>query len=108
MSRRGDPLLKAVRSNLRVTLEFSRSDDPMLFDELSRLPKGRRRVARLRTLAHDGLLASQLSAQPLSGAATGAPRTAIPDSAAVHVEDDVLPALDVRVTSAIFEEPADD
>ena len=36
---------------IRVTLELSRSDDPLLFDALVSLKKGRRRVARLRTLA---------------------------------------------------------
>ncbi|WP_431261883.1 hypothetical protein ACQ859_16635 [Roseateles chitinivorans] len=51
---------------VRVTLELSRSDDPLLFDALAGLPKGRRRVARLRTLAHDGLLATG----PATGPAT--------------------------------------
>jgi hypothetical protein len=43
-------------SHLRVVLEFSRDDHPMLFDELVRFPKGQRRVNRLRLLAYDGLL----------------------------------------------------
>ena len=54
---------------VRVTLEFSRSDDPLLFDALAGLPKGRRRVARLRTLAHDGLLAAGPAAGPAARSA---------------------------------------
>lgn len=42
---------------IKLTIEFRRGDDPPLFDELSAIPKGRRRIARLRTLAHDGLIA---------------------------------------------------
>lgn len=70
---------------LRVTLELNRSDDPMLFDALIVLGKGRRRVARLRTLAHDGLMMTQPREPPRSqwgprrlargGRATGSPRT---------------------------------
>ncbi|RUP35433.1 MAG: hypothetical protein EKK45_01065 [Curvibacter sp.] len=42
---------------IKLTIEFRRGDDPPLFDELAAIPKGRRRIARLRTLAHDGLIA---------------------------------------------------
>lgn len=45
---------------LRVLLEFYREDQPQLFDELVRFPKGTRRVNRLRFLAQDGLVAHEL------------------------------------------------
>lgn len=44
---------------LRVVLEFYREDQPRLFDDLMRFPKGTRRVNRLRFLAQDGLLIAQ-------------------------------------------------
>ena len=69
-----DETRRSQALRIRVTLELSRSDDPLLFDALVQLKKGRRRVARLRTLAHDGLLASQLKLSPVppSAARTGA------------------------------------
>ncbi|MFT3815568.1 MAG: hypothetical protein QM740_19725 [Acidovorax sp.] len=91
---------------IRVTLELSRSDDPQLFDALVQLKKGRRRVARLRTLAHDGLLAA-LPKLP-------APAEQAPDhlGPALDVEDGGerpdLAALDPRVTAGLFEVPLPD
>lgn len=41
---------------IRMVVELARADNPRLFDELSRFPKGPRRVNRLRVLAYDGLL----------------------------------------------------
>jgi len=64
MSRKGDAQVDPSVARLRVTLEFRRSDDPQLFDALMALPKGRRRVARLRTLAHDGLRGPAILASP--------------------------------------------
>jgi hypothetical protein len=57
--RRSDPATQRSVERIRITLEFSRSDDPRLFQALAALPKGRRRVALLRTLAHDGLAQAQ-------------------------------------------------
>lgn len=51
---------KASPDKLRVLLEFYREDQPQLFDELMRFPKGTRRVNRLRFLAQDGLVAHEL------------------------------------------------
>ena len=36
--------------------ELARADNPRLYDELVRFPKGGKRVNRLRVLAYDGLL----------------------------------------------------
>jgi len=44
-----DETRRSQALRIRVTLELSRSDDPLLFDALVQLKKGRRRVARLRT-----------------------------------------------------------
>ncbi|NVE00706.1 hypothetical protein [Massilia sp. BJB1822] len=41
---------------LRINFELERADNPPLYDELAKFPKGGRRVNRLRTLAHAGLL----------------------------------------------------
>jgi hypothetical protein len=45
---------------LRIVLEFDREDQPRLFDDLMRFPKGTRRVNRLRFLAQDGLMLAQM------------------------------------------------
>ena len=45
-----DETRRSQALRIRVTLELSRSDDPLLFDALVQLKKGRRRVPRLRTL----------------------------------------------------------
>lgn len=41
---------------IRMIFEMSREDHPMLYDDLVRFPKGTKRINRLRTLAHDGVL----------------------------------------------------
>lgn len=46
-----------MADTLRITLELERADNPPLFHDLSQFPKGPRRVNRLRTLAHAGLIA---------------------------------------------------
>ena len=43
---------------IRLVFELEREDDPRLYDDLIGFNKGQRRVNRLRTLAHDGALAS--------------------------------------------------
>lgn len=88
---------------LRVTLELSRSDDPLLFDALAQLKKGRRRVARLRTLAHDGLLAAQPEPP--------APVVQAPAQAGADLDNEGrgertnLAALDPSVTAGLFDAP---
>lgn len=39
-----------------MVFELTREEHPRLFDDLFRFPKGTKRINRLRTLAHDGLL----------------------------------------------------
>lgn len=46
-----------MADTLRITLELDQADNPPLYQDLARFPKGPRRVNRLRTLAHAGLLA---------------------------------------------------
>lgn len=41
---------------IRMVFEMSREEHPRLYDDLIRFPKGTKRINRLRTLAHDGLL----------------------------------------------------
>jgi hypothetical protein len=48
----------AARSHervMRMRFELERDDNPPLFDELMKFPKGTKRLNRLRTLAHEGL-----------------------------------------------------
>jgi len=95
------PGAQALR--IRVTLELSRSDDPLLFDALLQLKKGRRRVARLRTLAHDGLLV----ALPVPSA----PAVQTPVQAGTDLDSEGggertdLAALDPGVTAGLFDAP---
>lgn len=41
---------------IRMVFEMARDEHPRLYDDLIRFPKGTKRINRLRTLAHDGLL----------------------------------------------------
>lgn len=41
---------------IRLSFQLHRDDNPDLYDELIRIPKGRRRLARLRLLAAQGML----------------------------------------------------
>jgi hypothetical protein len=45
-----------MASTLRITFELDLVDNPPLYQDLVRFPKGPRRVNRLRTLAHAGLI----------------------------------------------------
>ena len=42
---------------IRLLFELERADNPRLYDDLIGFKKGTKRVNRLRTLAHEGLLA---------------------------------------------------
>ena len=44
---------------MRMHFELERDDNPPLFDELMKFPKGTKRLNRLRTLAHEGLHAQR-------------------------------------------------
>jgi hypothetical protein len=46
-----------MADTLRITLELEIADNPPLYLDLAQFPKGPRRVNRLRTLAHAGLIA---------------------------------------------------
>lgn len=75
-----------MADTLRITLELERADNPPLFHDLSQFPKGPRRVNRLRTLAHAGLIAQ------------GVPR----DSALDHTVP-LAPAHDATLQAASLE-----
>jgi hypothetical protein len=72
---------------LRINFELDRADNPPLYDELAKFAKGAKRVNRLRTLAHAGLLAQ------VAGTATRPVSTAVlpiqdadPDQTAATME----------------------
>lgn len=46
---------------IRLLFELERADNPRLYDDLTGFKKGTKRVNRLRTLAHEGLLAQHWS-----------------------------------------------
>lgn len=48
--------MKSQMPPIRMVFEISREEHPRLYDDLIRFPKGTKRINRLRTLAHDGLL----------------------------------------------------
>lgn len=77
---------------LRVVLEFHREDQPRLFDDLMRFPKGTRRVNRLRFLAQDGLMVAEM---PPAWAA----QRPTPHSPSVRVEGN-----DASITDAVFDQ----
>src|SRR5438094_930738 len=53
---------------MRMRFELERDDNPPLFDELMKFPKGTKRLNRLRTLAHEGLHTQRGSSVPLGRA----------------------------------------
>lgn len=103
---RSDDAAGLTGQRIRVTLEFSRSDDPLLFDALVQLKKGRRRVARLRTLAHDGLLAAVT--KPGTPSHIAAERPGIPWDLVDTGERSGLAVLDSKLTAGIFDAPLDE
>jgi hypothetical protein len=84
---------------IRVTLDLRRSDDPGLFEALASLPKGRRRIARLRVLAHDGLLASEV----LTASAKAISPADLPNPFLEERAD--LAPLSAMVTQGVFDSP---
>ena len=56
----GVPATKGAKpATLRLVFSLDRAEDPRLFDDLLAMRKGVKRTARLRLLAHDGLLLQQ-------------------------------------------------
>ena len=53
---------------MRMRFDLERDDNPPLFDELMKFPKGTKRLNRLRTLAHEGLHTQRGSSLPLGRA----------------------------------------
>lgn len=75
---------------IRMVFELAREEHPRLYDDLIRFPKGTKRINRLRTLAHDGVLVQ------LGAISQVAPR----ETAGQH-EDGTTHSL----TNQIFESP---
>jgi hypothetical protein len=48
-----------MNKTLRINFELDHIDNPPLYDELAKFAKGPKRVSRLRTLAHAGLIAQK-------------------------------------------------
>jgi hypothetical protein len=97
MLRSSDGPAPGNAERIRVTLEVCRSDDPLLYDALAALAKGRRRVARLRTLAHDGLATNLGLVAMVSVGVAAAEKD--------PVERGELAAVPPAVTRALFEPP---
>ena len=91
--------MKKSEDSIRLQFDLERADNPRLYDELVSFRQGVKRVNRLRTLAHEGLMVLHLQSgwevrQP-------EPATPAPDS-------DELPKLDAKASSIlgqVFEEP---
>lgn len=58
---------------IRMRFELERDDNPPLFDELMKFGKGTKRLNRLRTLAHEGLVAQRGCVLPSAGTTHGRP-----------------------------------
>jgi hypothetical protein len=56
---------------MRMRFELVRDDNPPLFDELMKFPKGTKRLNRLRTLAHEGLHTQRGWSVPMGRAEAG-------------------------------------
>lgn len=76
---------------IRMVFEMTREEHPRLFDDLIRFPKGTKRINRLRTLAHDGLLLELGMVRYISQGEA--------------VEPWLTDARQGQLTSQIFEEP---
>jgi hypothetical protein len=73
---------------IRMLFELERADNPPLFDELMKFAKGTKRLNRLRTLAHEGLVAQRCWAPATARA--GATREKMSDEQ--RTSDQVLAA----------------
>lgn len=60
-----------MADTLKITFELEQTDNPPLYQDLVQFPKGTRRVNRLRTLAHAGLISQLMTSTiPLAGTPT--------------------------------------
>jgi len=78
---------------IRLVFELERADNPRLYSDLIQFKKGSKRVNRLRTLAHEGLLAQHWS---LGGGEF---------SAVARCDRPRADVAGASVTNQIFEEP---
>ena len=81
-------IASADPKEIRLVFELARADNPRLFDELSRFPKGSRRVNRLRVLAYDGLLV-QYGLLPVATAHQASPE-ALTEGSRTHLTDQLF------------------
>lgn len=58
-----NPVNLVAPERIRLVFELERADNPRLYEDLVQFRKGSKRVNRLRTLAHEGLLAQLWSAR---------------------------------------------
>ena len=81
------------REGIRLVFEMERADNPRLYDDLIRFKKGAKRVNRLRTLAHEGLLFQHWTSKG--------------DDSLVEVrrEGILVDGRAVSITNQVFEEP---
>ena len=87
-----DAMLNSLE-RIRLVFEMERADNPRLYDDLIRFKKGAKRVNRLRTLAHEGLLVQHWSSRA--------------EEALVEVRSEAI-LVDERaasITNQVFEEP---
>lgn len=61
----------ARRETLRLVVSLERNEDPRLYDDLVAMRKGVKRAARLRLLAHDGLMLQSGIGMPAPGGHNG-------------------------------------
>lgn len=100
---RSEPARFSGGDRIRVTLDLRQSDDPALFDALAALAKGRRRIARLRMLAHDGLVASSVFSSARNVEEIG--EASMSGGNLQDPEHEELAPLAAEVTSGIFATP---
>lgn len=60
-----------AEERIRLVFELERADNPRLYDNLIRFKKGVKQVSRLRTLAHEGVLAENGALGMAGGPAGG-------------------------------------
>lgn len=100
---RSEPARFNGGDRIRVTLELRQSDDPALFDALAALAKGRRRIARLRMLAHDGLLAGSVFSS--ARIVEKIEKASVSEGGQTYPEQEQLAPLAAEVTRGIFATP---
>jgi hypothetical protein len=84
---------------IRLLFELERADNPRLYDELMSFRQGSKRVNRLRTLAHEGLLIQHM--QP----GLRMRETEIQGDGADAVDSTALDKESVAILNQVFEAP---